>query len=92
MKHVLVEPFDIDGNELSGQSLETAFVLGVEWQQFRDALQREVSDFSRTVHRINAERLSRMCARRNRRFRVNHLDLHWTEISVVGVTDTPIEA
>jgi hypothetical protein len=83
----LVEPFDIDNGELDGHSTAGAFALGVEWQQFRSELQ-SVLGFEKTVNRANVERLIRMCVRRGRRYRIRHLDDHWTEITVHDTLDT----
>jgi len=65
-QYVMVDPFDIDGTELDGQSIRGAFVLGVEWAQFRERLAVEPERFAATVHSANAKRLKDMAARRGR--------------------------
>jgi hypothetical protein len=54
----LIEPFDIDGGELSGLSPELCFTLGVEWGKVTSALDAgELGPFP-----IHAENVARLCA------------------------------
>lgn len=62
----LVEPFDIDHGELDGLTPQMGFVLGVEWQQFRQALLTNPEPFLQAVHTANEARLLSLCQRHGR--------------------------
>ena len=85
----VVEPFDIDSDELNGISLQEAFTFGVEWQAFRDKI-KSVNDFSAMVHRGNVERIARIAARRGRVFRISFLDETWAEVAVNAICPSEV--
>jgi len=61
----LAEPFDIDDGSLKGITPEYAFALGVEWQIFRQRLDRE-EPFTIYCLPENASRFVKMAERHNR--------------------------
>ena len=81
----LVDPFYIDSGELDGLSLQTAFVLGVEWATLRERLASEKT-FRCPVHAANASRLLKLCLSRDVQadFELGP-DPEWVEL-IVGVT------
>jgi len=79
--HLLVEPFDVDGDSLGTIGRAECFALGVEWQMFRERL-KDDKPFRMLVLANNAHRLEQM-AERHQRF-VEHRPAKngWAEISV----------
>jgi hypothetical protein len=75
----LTDPFEIDNNELDGQSNTDSFVLGVEWTQFRERLASEPIEFSAAVHSANVQRVCNMASRRGRETKAS-----WTFDGVVS--------
>ena len=78
----LVEPFDMDDVSLSGLSPQFAFILGVEWQVFRQRL-KSGQPFTTLCLPQNAARLVKM-AEHHRRFVEDRPRVFagWTEIFV----------
>lgn len=66
----LVDKFEIDNEELNGLSNTTSFVLGVEWEMFRNRLASEFGKFSATINSANAIRLKNLCSRHGRKAEV----------------------
>ena len=82
----LVEPFDIDGRETGGLSPRRAFVLGVEWGQFREKLLLGLP-FTMMVHEENQIRLSALARRHGREVAASGiLDEHPPPPGFVGLT------
>jgi hypothetical protein len=81
-KSGLNEPFDIDDGSLEGLSLEQAFILGVEWQLFRQRLSSG-KPFTTFCLPSNCQRLVKM-AERKRRFVEDRPNVApgWSEIYV----------
>lgn len=80
------EPFDIDHGELSGLTPQMCFTLGVEWQMFRDAMERTPEPFERQIHTANSARLQAMCMRAGRHVKEEwlHDDYDGWRVLVVG--------
>jgi hypothetical protein len=78
----LVEPFDMDDVSLNGISPQFAFILGVEWQVFRQRL-KSGQPFTTLCLPQNANRLVKM-AEHHRRFVEDRPNVFagWTEIFV----------
>lgn len=76
-----VEPFDIDDGELDGLSPALAFVLGCEWWQVKEMLETGAA-FGKPIHNENANRIKRMCIRRDRRFKMRDNGPEWKWIDV----------
>lgn len=57
----LVDPFECD---------DPAFTLGVEWELFRQQIDKETAEFEKWVHPENRDRLVRLGARRGRQVEV----------------------
>jgi hypothetical protein len=83
----LVEPFDIDDGSLAGLSQVGAFVLGVEWQMFRQQLADTPGEFERQVHTANVERLQKLCTRHGRRVKVTWLHEDYEGWRVIHVSE-----
>ena len=81
----LMEPFDLEESSLNGVSAENAFVLGVEWQMFRQKL-TSGKPFTLLCLSANAGRLVKL-AERHRRFVEDRPTswCGWTEIWVGDV-------
>jgi len=79
--YTLCEPFDIDGGELDGLSLQQSFVLGVEWQMFRAQL-LSGEPFKRMVHAANVGRLTALCSRHGRKCREEVVHDDWRVLLV----------
>ena len=86
MRAFLLEPFQIDDGELSGITAEEAFVLGVEWQQFRAKLAERSDSFEEMVHARNAVRIAGMVSRTGRAVRVRSDNAGWAKIAVGAQT------
>ena len=82
-RHKIVEHFDFEDGSLDGLDPRQAFLLGVEWQLFRERL--SATDDSFTVYCLpeNANRLVKM-AERHRRFVEDRPNAKpgWTQIYV----------
>ncbi len=77
----LVEPFEIDNEELSGLSPKQCFVLGVEWRQFYEKV-RKREPFSMGMHESNYARLARMARRHGALILGGCIAASWYSISV----------
>ena len=77
----LVEPFDIDGDELEGTSSQECFSMGVEWQMFREKLS-DGQAFDCLVLYGNAQRLIELAKRSNRFAESVPIDDYWTHLTV----------
>jgi hypothetical protein len=80
----LIDPFEIDDGTLSGLSPEQAFILGVEWQMFRQRLKTGIP-FTTFCLPANSNRLVKM-AERHKRFVEDRPNIApgWSEIYVGG--------
>jgi hypothetical protein len=76
----LVEPFGIDNGEVYGSDPESAFVLGVEWQLFRDALDKANGELEYELHLANVERCAAMAKRRRMRVEITPIDETWARL------------
>jgi hypothetical protein len=77
----LIEPFDIDDDELEGTSAQECFSMGVEWQMFREKLS-DGQAFACLVTFGNAQRLMELAKRNNRFAESVPIDDYWTQITV----------
>lgn len=78
----LVEPFDIDNQELNGLSLQECFTIGVEWQMFRQRLLSTDQPFTELIHNINSARLTSMVERHGRFVECSPCAVGWDIIFV----------
>lgn len=85
----LVEPFDIDGDELAGLTSPVIFVLGFEFCGFLAALNADPSPFTMMIHTANAERCVNACARRKRAAHVTWVHDDYEEWRTVQVGANP---
>jgi hypothetical protein len=76
-----IDPFECDDGELLGLTHGQAFVLGVEWCQFRDRVDTESRPFVDVVHSMNVPRLRVLCTRRGRSFTAETAAT-WATVSV----------
>jgi hypothetical protein len=81
-RHKIVENFDFEDGSLDGVSTRQAFLLGIEWQLFREKLASEVP-FTIYCLPENATRLVKM-AERHKRFVEDRPNAKpgWTQIYV----------
>jgi len=83
-EYELLEPFNVDGDELTGIRPQVIFALGVEWEMVRCELDSGRA-VVRTIHRENAERIEKMCQRRGRSFEIEpcpHTEDQWSYLRV----------
>jgi hypothetical protein len=81
-EYTLVESFCIDNHELDDIKSEDAFVLGVEWEMFRQRLTSDQGEFSVSVHNQNVARFKSMSNKRGRAFWYEVVSEHWCKASV----------
>lgn len=65
-RHKIVEHFDFEDGSLDGLDPRQAFLLGVEWQLFRERLCSVEESFTVYCLPENANRLVKMAERHNR--------------------------
>ena len=84
----MVDTFEIDNGELGNLTNVHTFVLGVEWEQFKQKLLSGEAYFECMVHAENTGRLQNLTARYGRRFVAERQitddgDWEWTRV-VIG--------